>query len=487
MHSLWESLSREAHPFAAELAKTAYARGLAVTAKDGSTRPIPVTATPVVLDGAEIHRRATLSTQLASATFKMARACLAGPRRAWLLSALSPLERFMAERTGVSLTGLATTRVDYFVTSRPFALEVNATIPAMQAYSDIAARSFIEAAGRTMGLSEAEVARLCAANGSNAQALYRALLAWYAQQRPGRAPERIALLCRRNDAQLTEQRALAEIFRALGTEAEVVYPDELSGQDAVLARGKAYDLIYRHLFVRRLEETPSPYVEALLAEVPNRRAVVVNPPASQVEVKAVFALLSEALLDGRIAAEAALTAEELAAVQEAVPWTRSFQPGPSTDPDRAAVKDLVECVAASPARYVLKRSWDYGGKAVFVGAAAGTPSFEERVQAAYGERLDWRALCARAAADPQGGGFVVQQFVATTPEPHLLCSEQGVTEAQLFVDYSCYASVGLEAAPGWGGVCRGSPSQIVNIVGGGGVLPLLTSEVAQALEAAARR
>jgi hypothetical protein len=38
--------------------------------------------------------------------------------------------------------------------------------------------------------------------------------------------------------------------------------------------------------------------------------------------------------------------------------------------------------------------------------------------------------------------------------------------------------------PIWGGVCRGSLSQIVNIVGGGGVLPLLTAEVAAKLERA---
>ena len=49
-----------------------------------------------------------------------------------------------------------------------------------------------------------------------------------------------------------------------------------------------------------------------------------------------------------------------------------------------------------------------------------------------------------------------------------------------------YASVGLDMAPNWGGVCRGSPSHIVNIVGGGGVLPLITTEVARALITAAR-
>ncbi len=487
MQSLLESLKRQAPHFGPTLAKTAYGRGLAVTAKDGTTRPIPLTATPVILDEAEISRRAALSALLSSATFKMARASLAGDRRAWLLSALSPLERKMAEATGVALTGLATTRVDFFVSGRPMALEVNATIPAMQGYSDIAAHGFLEAVGGHLGLSAQEISALTAENGSNAQALHRALLDWYAQARRGATPNRIALLCRRNDAQITEQRFLAQRFRELGTEADVVHPDQLSGEDAVRANGRPYDLVYRHLFVRRLEETPSAYVEQLLLEVPNRRAVVVNPPASQVEVKAVFALLSQALEEPALAQEAALTAEELAAIREAVPWTRAFRPGPTHDPDGQRVADLVERVAATPERFVLKRSWDYGGKTVFVGAAAGTPSFDERVEAAYGAKLDWAQVCRRAAQDEVGGGFVVQQFVHTAPEPHVLCTEQGIRDVELFVDYSCYASVGLPSAPRWGGVCRGSLSQIVNIVGGGGVLPLLTAGVARKLQAAFAR
>ncbi|MGQ0507614.1 MAG: hypothetical protein ACT4TC_20115, partial [Myxococcaceae bacterium] len=135
---------------------------------------------------------------------------------------------------------------------------------------------------------------------------------------------------------------------------------------------------------------------------------------------------------------------------------------------------------------VLKRSWDYGGKTVFIGAALGTVGFDERVKATYGEALSWRDLCDRAAHDRKGGGYVVQEYVSTAPEPHLLCTAEGVREVELFVDYSCYASVGLEKQPQWGGVCRGSPSQIVNIVGGGGVVPLVTEEVAESLANAVR-
>jgi len=55
-------------------------------------------------------------------------------------------------------------------------------------------------------------------------------------------------------------------------------------------------------------------------------------------------------------------------------------------------------------------------------------------------------------------------------------------EGAMRVDYAAYASLGLEGIA-WGGVVRAAPSAIVNIVGGGGVVPLLTREVAAALDA----
>lgn len=477
---LFAALQQDARRFGQELAGTAYARGLAVTNKDdGTTKPIPITATPVLIGAAELARRQQLAARLSSATLKMSRAVLASPARSELvLGGLSPLEKAYATTTFRALETLVTTRVDFFGGDQVSALEVNATIPAMQGYSDIAANTFLEVVGRTWGASASTITGWQQQNGSNALALYRALVAGYQQVRPGQTPRRIALLSRRNDAQLTEQKYLMERFRELGADADLVHPDQLSGADAVRAHGKAYELVYRHLFVRRLEEPGmqgAEYVKALLAEPNGTRAVVLNPPASQVEVKAVFALLSVALEDGALAEEAGLTADELEAIRASVPWTRPF---------RGA--DLTAQVAAEPERYVIKRSWDYGGRAVFVGRTRAEAGFSERVKAAYGEDLDWPALCARAAADRVGGGFVVQQVIDIKPEPHLLCSGPTQVPTDLYVDFSAYASVGLEAQPAWGGVCRGSVSHIVNIVGGGGVIPLLTTEVAQDLLEAAR-
>jgi hypothetical protein len=476
---LLAALRQEAPRFGEALASLAFERGLAVTDRtDGTRRPIPVTATPVVVEPDELRRRQRLAARLSSATLKLARLVLATSRAPLVLDGLSPLERSLAQATFQRLSTLVTTRVDFFVGGAVKALEVNATIPAMQGYSDIAAHTFLEVVGRAWGASPQAIARWQASNGSNSVALYRALLDGYATVRPGQTPRRIALLSRRHDAQLSEQRYLCERFRALGAEAEVVHPDQLVAGDRVSAGGAPFDLIYRHLFVRRLEEpglAGAELVKALLVEPNGTRVVVLNPPASQVEVKAVFALLSQCLEDQALAGEAALSADELEAVAEAVPWTRVFRG-----------EALRRQVAADPDRYVLKRSWDYGGRAVFVGRSRQEPSFGERARLAYGEALDWNGLCSRAVEDPVGGGFVVQEVVETVPEAHLLCSGATLTEVSLYVDFSAYASVGLPEQPGWGGVCRGSPSHIVNIVGGGGVLPLLTTEVASSLLTAYR-
>jgi hypothetical protein len=480
MTELRAALERDASQFGPTLAKLAADRGLAVTKKeDGSIKPIPITATPVIIERAELVRRQRLAALLSSAGLKMSRAVLNGLKREVVFNGLSPLEQHLAEATFRQLDTLVTTRVDFFVGDAVRALEINATIPAMQAYSDVAANTFLEVVGRHWGATEAELSHWKTQNGSNGKALFEALMAGYAKFRPGKKPTHMVLLSRRNDAQLTEQRSLCARFNELGVEAEVVHPDQLSGTTQVMANGKPVDLIYRHLFVRRLEEPDmagAEYVKALLAEPNGTRAVILNPPASQVEVKAVFGLMSEAIEDGAIAKAAGLTDDELEAIRTSVPWTRLFR-GDA----------LLAEVQANPDRYVLKRSWDYGGRAVFVGRTSGEASFSERVKAAYGEALDWKATCARAESDSTGGGFVVQQVVDTLPERHLLCAGQTQSWADLFVDYSSYASVGLPEQPAWGGVCRGSISHIVNIVGGGGVLPLLTDDVAAQLHATATR
>jgi hypothetical protein len=481
----FQDLRPLAGTYATALARDAFSRGLATTAPDGSQKPITPGATPVVLPATIIAERHALARTLATAGFRMAQSVVLGASRDLLLGALSPLERRLIERSAPRSRRLAIARIDFLVSGEPAALELNATIPAMPGYSDMAAAAFLSVVGRAARLDAAEVGRLVAENGSNVEALYRALVTASVQER-GRPPGRIAVLCRRNDSQLTEVDHIVSRFRELGTEAHRVFPDEASGGELFTAQGKTFDFVYRHLFVHRLAEVPHPFLEAFFAGEAARGSLLFNRPAAHVEAKSNFALLSRALEDPALASAAGLVPEELDAIRRAVPWTRVLGSGPARGPGGELIPDLVAHVAAHPDGFVLKRAWDYGGKAVFVGPASEEPGFATRSEAAFGARLGWAELVRQAAVDRRGGGFVVQAVVDVPRERHLLAMTDGAVEAEVFVDYSAFASVGLEPEPAWGGVVRASGSRIVNIQGGGGVLPLLTGSVWAKLASALR-
>jgi hypothetical protein len=394
--------------------------------------------------------------------------------RIW--KALSPLERSLMRP---SPPVLATTRVDCWPSEGKLrALELNATIPAMQAYSDMAAAQTIAAHGHRLNLDTATLTRLQNDNPSNTRALWEGLLSAYAQCRPRQQPHRLGLLCRRNDAQLAELLHLKRTFSSWGLPTDLLYPDQLEAKEGFWANGKLYDLVYRHFFLHRLEENREGY--ALLRHLLSQafgphascpKTIVLNPPAAPVEVKATFALLSESAENEALAALANLSPEESTAIAEWVPWTRLFEE-----------KSVLECVKQEPERYVLKQNWSYGGKAVFIGKTRFEADFAERCRQVFGEPLSWEALCERAFESREGGGYVAQELVENAPMPHTLCTPSGVSSCSLYVDFSLFSSVGIQTLPHWGGVCRGSTSRVVNILGGGGLVPLLSEEVARKLQ-----
>jgi hypothetical protein len=353
--------------------------------------------------------------------------------------------------------------VDWFVDAagRHRALELNATIPAMQAYSDAAAKAWIETLGTHAGLGPGEVGRLVARNGSNAEALRRSILA-----RGGFAPDAlpsIAIIHRENDSQLRELQALVRLFSGAGHDVRLAVPGDvrIDADGCVLVGGRTYNLLYRHIFARRMPEG-SDLARVALGEA---RQGLQNPVNGHLEVKGLFAELHRVLHeeDGRGLALPDETRERLGRV---LPWTRVFEEtvvrGP--DGDRGPLVDLVR---AGGARFVLKRSWDYGGKSVSIGrdvlAAEGRAGWERAVDAAL------------AAGD---GAFVVQELIDAPRHRHLVVGADGATtDEQVFVDASTYTSTGDTDVPG-GSVARYARGGIVNIVGGGGVCPLVSEDVA---------
>jgi hypothetical protein len=178
----------------------------------------------------------------------------------------------------------------------------------------------------------------------------------------------------------------------------------------------------------------------------------VNPVNGLLEAKALFARLSECAEDGALAARAGLDGEERAAAGR-LPRTRRL--------DAALAPRLL----AEREGWVLKRSWDYGGKSVFLGA--------ELTPAAWAKAVD------DALADARGGGFVAQERIFAARRPATRITPDGVTRGELYRDLSTYCGLGPSRPDG--SVVRAAASPIVNILGGGGLAPVIPADVAEAL------
>lgn len=470
-HPLQVETASVAAAIGTRLSQRAASAGLAVTQADGTIRPIPIGAIPVVLSDDQIRRRRELATDLTAATAKAARWRLAGSQRATVAAALSPAEQRLVDASRWRSAELAVARVDFLGTPDLVALEVNATIPAMQGYSDIAAEAWLT----TFASKRTDLAALVRANGSNALALQRALVDLYTIHR-GREPSHVGLLCRRADAQLTELRYLRDRFRTGGLEADIVHPDELTERaDVLFHHGRPLQLVYRHLFLSRLDAQPSTAIEKVLSSRNTTGTLVLNRPAPHLEMKSTLAWLSMAGESAELSLAMELTHREQDAVRSTVPWTRALSE-PATRNERAA---WISEVQSHPEDFVLKRAWSYGGNEVFVGRSHETDAFRSRVHAVYPHVDHWRDLVAQAAEDTRGGGFVVQRAVPRVTTSQVLCTPTSVHATDVVTDYAAFASIGT--APDWSGVCRAATSDVVNIVGGGAIVPIIRQSVADAL------
>lgn len=460
-----------------KLASRAFALGLAVDAEGPGRRAIPISATPVVLSTAKIAARRRDASHIAAAAAKLSRSQNPLLDSALDFGEFTPVERRLLQARGERTLHLATLRVDGFDAPNWRGIEINSTIPAMQGYSDIAAQAWIETLGAALDWRASRIAATIERNGSNARALFQALLSFNDRQGAA-APERIGLLCRRGDAQISELRFLVRRFEDYGIEAGLLHPDELAIEQHVVARGRCWPLIYRHYFAYRLDADPNPALEHLFAQPQAHGCVLANPPAPDLEAKRLFAELSGLVEDDARIAHAGLSSIERDAIRRRLPWSRRLAAGPALLADGARTDNLVEHVAALPTEFVLKRSQGYGGQGVWIGADCESAGFAERAQAVFDEPLSWAQLIRRAANS--NNAYIVQARLEPPRQRMRLCAPDSAHDAELYIDYSAFASLPDAELP-WTGVCRASTQRVVNIVGGGGVVPLLTEEVAREL------
>jgi len=428
-------------------ARRAWEGGMTVLRPDGTVVPIPLVAEPEVLPPALLDEAAREAELILSGAVKLARALLASGDARDRAALVEPFSGLEAEAMGrlfeeAPLPAMVA-RVDFLLPEAggaPRALELNATIPAMPAYADLAAHAWLRAAAAARGKSPLEASELVSACGSHMERLRQALVAAYQARGGGKARPSIAIVARPGDAQIGELRRLAAHFQAMGHEVANLLPSDCVPED--------WDLLYRHVWAHRVAPD-APFARALRA--PGRYPLY-NPVNGLLEAKGLFARLSECGEDAGLAARAGLDEAERAAAAR-LPWTRRLD---------AAVAARIK---AERRGFVIKRSWDYGGKSVHLGAET--------------EPAAWERVVDEALADGRGGGFIAQERIFAVKRPATRIAGDEETRGILYRDLSTYCGLG-PSRPG-GSVVRAAASPIVNILGGGGLAPVIPEDVYERL------
>ncbi len=473
-HPWLESLPLDARrALGAGYAEAARRSGAYIVTPEGNEVAIPVLLTPTVTSRAQRKSLSLQAQALLSALCKLTEGLMqdesTAALRAKLFGALTPFERSALDSTWRSAAFSSTCRVDFLVDQEdePRALELNATIPAMQGYSDIVADALIRSIANVRGLA-AKTDSLIKKNGRNSDDLLQSLLEHYQRLGGQKSTLLIAIVARAGDAQVGELLHYATRWQTLGQRVLLVQPEEISiaGGHAEV-RGQRPDLFYRHIFARRLEET-STFAKMCLAP---ESFFVFNPVCSHLEVKGMLGLLAQAA-SGESQVRLALSDEEQAAIAR-LPWTRVLNHEATRSPTGERENDLAEFVRTHREYLVLKRSWDYGGKGVFLGTDLDEADTQARLQAllAVNRRVSWSELVDFALSDKDAW---VAQALVHAQRTKMVRADLSVDD--FYADLSAYTNLGVAFSPD-GGVVRASKKRIVNLLGGGGLSPLILDEV----------
>jgi hypothetical protein len=202
--------------------------------------------------------------------------------------------------------------------------------------------------------------------------------------------------------------------------------------------GQRVNLIYRRVLTSELL-TRGPEARVLADAYMAGAACVVNSfRAKLLHKKMSLALLS----DDRYAR--IYDANQRAAIQRHVPWTRKLAEGPSTR-DGEKIGDLLEHVSRHREELVLKPNDEYGGKGVVLGWTVEQPEWDQ------------------ALKDALGQSHVVQEAVEVPREPFPVVLD-GVQVMDLSIDLDPYL---FDGRPG-GVLTRLSSSALLNVTAGAG-------------------
>jgi len=335
-----------------------------------------------------------------------------------------------------------TARLDSFLTPSAYSfVELNGESPAGIAYAD-AAYEIFSALPVMKRFTETYNVRPLYGRGL----MLNVLLKSY-EEFLGRKPDRpphIGIVDLKDMPTRTEFELFKEFFQSQGYPAVICSPDELEFADGRLSYGDfQLDIVYKRLLVNEYLPIIDKY-PALLDAYQSRAICMVNSFRSKlIHKKALFAVLT----DERRAS--LFTAQEQAAIQAHVPWTRLVRDEETVYKGKRV--DLLEFVRTNREKLVLKPNDDYGGHGITIGWSDEGKSWHEALQQAL-----------------NNGDYLVQERVPTARESFPALQEDGTIEfAEQLVDLDPLLFNGKVGSA----FTRLSFTELANVTSGGGMVP----------------
>lgn len=407
------------------------------------TENIPASLSAMSIASDDIH---SLSNQCHHLVIALQKVCEAKKSQILTRHGLSEIERRYLTHLQ-HRRGLATIRVDLFPSGSGFkVLEVNSTIPAMQAYSDMIAEAWI----KSFDLSY-EVR-------SNSLDLLRSL-EHLTMRRTGKRVKKIGIISRQNDAQSSELKWYQAKWQDLGYEVTLGHPGDFSITNKVMyVSGNEVDVIYRHIFASKLD-IDLEFSKALMSGT----FAIFNDIGIDLELKNSLVLLREN--------QSLLTEEEKLSVHTLLPWTKEMIDG-ETDLLHGR-GSLREFVVAFKDDVIIKSSFGYGGKLVF---SFDMLQHSEVVQTLKSltnlSHITWENFVNFCFQNP--GRWIVQEKVTGKSIQHSWIKDKTVENSKSWIDLSLFLTLGSDFKSS-GGTCRFAQNKVVNIGTGGGMIPLVIS------------
>ena len=337
-----------------------------------------------------------------------------------------------------------TARLDSFLTGESFSyVELNGESPAGIAFSDSARDIFFELPIIKKFRERFDIYGL-----EGRRRLLETLLLCYGEYSGGRPASNpvIAIVDLKDLPTVQEFELCKEYFSSNGYETIICSPDELEFDGKALNNGgKKIDIVYRRLLVREYLPIIDRYPALFEAYKAGAVCVANSYRSLLLHKKAMFAVVT----DRRY--RSLFDENEIKAIDEHVPWTRTFAEGKTEFYDEKI--DLIEWTRQNRGKLVLKPNDDYGGRGICIGWGSNETEWDDAIASAL-----------------KTDDYLVQERVKTAKEPFPYIHENGEVEmVESMVDLDPLMFCGKTGSA----FTRLSTTELANVSSGGGMVPTM--------------